>query len=155
MNTLQVDPLSRDLVIRAGDAVPITGDQRLEQDLRFALLQPLGEDPYQPQIGSRLDHLIGRDYDFMQMESMIREEIIAGIRRFQIASLSILRNIQARDIDNISNIILADASMASYAIQTIEVVEVTMVNYTRASIRIVARTYSNSIIEVDDLVVEI
>ncbi len=155
MNTYRVDPVSRDLVVRAGDLVSIGGKERLEQDLRFAILQPLGGDPYQLNLGSNLDYLLGSSYDEVQIESLIREEIIDAIRRFQTANLTNLRYAQVSDIDSLGTLMLANANMADYTIRTIDTVVVTMVSQTRAEVRVAVTSYSDVKSNVDDLTLEI
>lgn len=80
MKTLRL--LRGDLVLTGGEYQEVTGGEKIRQDLRGALLEPLGNDRFHPGWGSVLHTFIGKNYVTEESKSRIAQEIIRVIGNY-------------------------------------------------------------------------
>ncbi len=78
----KVDPRTRDLVFEGGSPRLIEGEQKLEQDLRWAIVTPIGSDRYNPNWGSRIPSLIGQGIGRTELEAIVQQEAAQAIRKY-------------------------------------------------------------------------
>lgn len=86
----KVDPTLRDLVFSGGNPTLIEGVDKLEQDIRWAIVEPLGNDQYNPQWGSRVPFLIGEAFDPQSLNSVVQAETVDTIQRYHAQILETL-----------------------------------------------------------------
>lgn len=90
MFTLNLD--DGDLVIGPRGFDLVAGAQRITQDLRGAILEPLGNDRFHPGYGSRLDNYVGRIND-PALAFAVRQEVTRIVSNY----VSIQRDKVERD----------------------------------------------------------
>jgi phage baseplate assembly protein W len=74
--------LSRDLVLVGGEFQEAAGDVRIQQDLRGALLEPLGNDRFHPGWGSVLPQFIGVNYVTAETVAKISQEVTRVVANY-------------------------------------------------------------------------
>lgn len=70
-----------DLVLRAGRFATVSGHQKISQDLRCALLEPVGNDRFHPAFGSLIDSYIGGLLD-SDTEFLVRQEVARVVNNY-------------------------------------------------------------------------
>jgi phage baseplate assembly protein W len=67
--------LRGDLVLTGNEYQEVSGEFKIQQDLRNALLEPLGNDRFHPGWGSSLPQFIGNNYVTAETVSRVSQEI--------------------------------------------------------------------------------
>lgn len=127
-----------DLVIQSGGYAMATGHDKIHQDLRGAMLEPVGNDRFHPAFGSQIDRFIGGIADTMTAFK-VRQEVGRILSNYvAIQQDRISRDIQQgtksrflaseviANIDDIQVDIVADSVSLTVRIRTMEDSSVTL-----------------------------
>lgn len=96
MQTIALNPRTRDITFVGGSPGLISGKQKLEQDLRAIIVEKLNSDPYTNGYGSNIYEMIPdmNGMDFHAAEATIVMEVMDTITRFQMIQLRSLDGIR-------------------------------------------------------------
>jgi hypothetical protein len=127
-----------DLVLQSGSYAMATGHEKIHQDLRCALLEPVGNDRFHPAYGSQIDRFIGGLAD-EQTAFLVRQEIARVLSNYvAIQQDRISRDLQAgaksrfvrseiiANIDDIAVSVVDDTARITISIRTMEGSPVTL-----------------------------
>lgn len=70
-----------DLVVSKGDLATISGPPRIRQDLALAMIEPYGNDSFNPTWGSVLPSYVGMPLD-AEMELLVRAEVVRIVQQY-------------------------------------------------------------------------